>query len=867
MTSAEIRRQFLDFFLNNQHTVVNSAPVVLKDDPTLMFTNAGMNQFKDRFLGNSTEGDSRVTDSQKCLRVSGKHNDLEEVGVDTYHHTLFEMLGNWSFGDYFKKEAIEMAWTFLTDVLKIDAKQMYVSYFEGNEAVAEDLETKDLWLKKVDAAHIIKGNSKDNFWEMGDTGPCGPCTEIHVDIRPEEERAKGDGASLVNNDHPQVIEIWNLVFIQYNRKKSGELESLPNKHVDTGMGLERLAMVIQGKTSTYDTDIFASLIAELEKRSGKKYHGGSSKIDIAFRVLADHVRAVAFAIADGQLPSNTGAGYVIRRILRRAVRYAYSFLDLKEPFLHQMAEQLIGLMGDHYTELKAQKNLLLKVILEEENTFLKTLSVGLVLLNDASEDVKGKFSGEKAFELYDTFGFPIDLTQLILSEKNIEVDYDAFITELDKQKNRSRKASKQEVDDWVTVNERNELPEFIGYDQLESACEFVKHRKVESQNKNFYQVVVHPTPFYPEGGGQVGDRGYFVQTDGTEIEVFDTKKENGLIVHFCNELPINIVKGVVDATKRTATERNHSATHLLHFALREILGEHVEQKGSLVNENVLRFDFSHFSALTSEEMQKVEDRVNELILSNIDLTEIREANIEDAKAMGAMALFGEKYGDTVRVVQFGDSVELCGGTHVEASGSIGLFILKSEASVASGIRRLEALTANVAKEYLQSQANELSAIKTLIKSPVQPLSAIENLVQDKKTLENKLDKLEYDLALQAAEKALLNAEVLANGVRYARFNDNVGPKQSKMLANDWKKSQEKLVVVFTSNEEGRANLAVFVSDDLAKSNGLKAGDLIKIGAKHIQGGGGGAPFYASAGGKNPAGLDEAEKEILEKIQE
>jgi alanyl-tRNA synthetase len=866
MTSAEIRRQFLDFFQKNKHTVVDSAPVVLKDDPTLMFTNAGMNQFKDRFLGNSSDGDTRVTDSQKCLRVSGKHNDLEEVGVDTYHHTLFEMLGNWSFGDYFKQEAIDMAWAFLKDAMGIAPDQMYVSYFEGNNDVAEDVETKSMWLKHVKPENIIKGNAKDNFWEMGDTGPCGPCTEIHVDIRSEADRAKGDGAALVNMDHPQVIEIWNLVFIQFNRKKSGALEPLPNKHVDTGMGLERLAMVIQGKSSTYDTDIFTHLISVLEQQSGKKYSGGDSKTDIAFRVLSDHVRAVAFAIADGQLPSNTGAGYVIRRILRRAVRYAYSFLGLKEPFLHNLAKELIDLMGDHYKELKAQESLLLKVILEEENTFLKTLSVGLNMLNEASENVTGKFSGEKAFELYDTFGFPIDLTQLILSEKNIEVDIETFTAELEKQKNRSRKASKQDVDDWVLINDRSELPEFVGYDNLQSECTLVKHRKVEAQNKTFYQVVVHPTPFYPEGGGQVGDRGYLELADGSKIDVFDTKKENGLIIQFCNEVPTDVVKAVVDTNKRKATERNHSATHLLHYALREILGTHVEQKGSLVNEKALRFDFSHFSALTNEEIQIVEDRVNELVLENINLTEHRTAKIEDAKSMGAMALFGEKYGDTVRVIQFGDSIELCGGTHVPTSASVGLFVLKSESSVASGVRRLEALTANAAKNYLQQQANELSAIKTLVKSPVQPINAIENLLASKKSLESTLEKLEQEFALQNASKALESATMLSNGLRYVHFENSIGAKQSKALANDWKTKEENLVTVFTNDVEGKANLAVFVSDNLLKEKGLKAGDLIKIGAKHIQGGGGGAPFYASAGGKNPAGLPQAEQDILAHIQ-
>ena len=716
MTISEIRQAFFDYFESKEHKIVSSAPMVVKNDPTLMFINAGMNQFKDFFLGNSVPKERRVANTQKCLRVSGKHNDLEEVGVDTYHHTMFEMLGNWSFGDYFKEDTIKWSWELLVDVYKLPADRLYVTVFEGDETdgVPRDQESVDIWKKYISEDRIILASKKDNFWEMGDVGPCGPCSEIHIDLRSEEDRKKVDGKSLVNEDHPQVIEIWNNVFMQFNRKANGELEALPETHVDTGMGLERLAMALQGKQSNYDTDLFQTLIAHMEKVSGVKY-GEKEETDIALRVIADHVRAIAFSIADGQLPSNTGAGYVIRRILRRAVRYGYQTLGLKEPFLAGLSGVLADLMGNPFNELIQQKELIEKVIREEEANFFRTLAQGLKRMNSVIENTKKSGStlidGAVVFELYDTYGFPDDLTSLIARENGLSIDQEVFDQKLEEQKDRSRAATAVETDDWVELREDNE-EEFVGYDLLTTQVKIVKYRKVSQQQKEFYQVVFNLTPFYPEGGGQVGDTGY-IEDEGVKTSIFDTKKENNLIIHLMKELPKDLhatFNAVVGKTKRLASANNHSATHLLHHALRTVLGDHVEQKGSLVNSDYLRFDFSHFSKVTDEELQKVQDMVSAAIRANISLEEKRNTPMEIAKEMGAMALFGEKYGDTVRVIKFGDSVELCGGTHVQATGEIGLFKITTETAVAAGIRRIEAITSEKAEEYYIKKAAKLDQL-------------------------------------------------------------------------------------------------------------------------------------------------------------
>ena len=863
----EIRQQFLDYFESKGHKIVSSAPMVIKNDPTLMFTNAGMNQFKDYFLGYAEAKDKRVADTQKCLRVSGKHNDLEEVGVDTYHHTMFEMLGNWSFGDYFKEEAIEWAWELLTEVYKIDKSRLYVTVFEGDQedGVPMDTESIEIWKKYISEDRIILANKKDNFWEMGDTGPCGPCTEIHVDARTDEERAKIDGKSLVNQDHPQVIEIWNNVFMQFNRMASGKLVELPAKHVDTGMGLERLAMVLQGKQSNYDTDLFQNLIAHLEKVSGFNY-GKQEETDIALRVIADHVRAIAFSIADGQLPSNTGAGYVIRRILRRAVRYGYSVLNMKESFMSDLAVVLANEMGDAFPELRAQLSIIRNVIREEENSFFRTLEQGIkrieTILSDLKTTQQTIVPGDEVFELYDTFGFPVDLTSLIARENGFSIDEIGFNTELEKQKTRSRAATALETDDWVELRE-DDVSEFVGYDQTETAVFITKYRKVIQKQKEFFQLVLNITPFYAEGGGQVGDRGILVSESET-ITVFDTKKENNLIVHLTDKLPafpMAKFEARVDVKRRLLSASNHSATHLLHHALRTVLGTHVEQKGSLVNPDYLRFDFSHFSKVTEEELAQVEALVTEAIQSNIHLNEHRAVPMDDAKEMGAMALFGEKYGDLVRVIKFGDSVELCGGTHVEATGKIGLFKITSESAVAAGVRRIEAITNHTAIEYYKDKAKKLDEIQRLLKNPKEIEKAIEDLLSKNQQLSKTIEHYEREQAKQF--KHTLRNELTPKGdMLFVARKINMGAGSIKDVLFQLKSEiDQPFVAVIGGVEDDKATLNIMISEELVQSKGYHAGNMVREYAKFIQGGGGGQPFFATAGGKNPGGIDDALKAI------
>lgn len=861
MTSQEIRQKFLDFFESKQHRIVPSAPMVVKDDPTLMFTNAGMNQFKDIFLGNKAPKDVRVADTQKCLRVSGKHNDLEEVGVDTYHHTMFEMLGNWSFGDYFKTEAIEWAWELLVDVYGLNPERLYATVFEGDSSdnLEADTEAEELWKKFLPADRVIRASKKDNFWEMGDQGPCGPCSEVHIDLRPDEERAKVDGRDLVNADHPQVVEIWNLVFIQFNRRSDSSLENLPDKHVDTGMGFERLCMALQGKTSNYDTDVFSPLIDELSTLSGVKYSATDSQTDVAIRVVADHVRAVAFSITDGQLPSNTGAGYVIRRILRRGIRYGYSFLNLKKSFIHQLVPTLVSQMGDSFPELKSQEGLITNVIKEEENAFLRTLEKGIDRFNNYVSSLKSKtIDGAFAFELYDTFGFPIDLTELMAREKELNVDIQGFETGLQQQKERSRAATATESSDW-TVLRKDDREEFVGYDMLETDVFITRYRKVSAKGKDFYHLVFNITPFYAESGGQVGDTGY-IEADGNKTFIFDTKKENDLVIHFSKELPENpeaTFKAVVNEEKRQATKLNHTATHLLHAILREVLGDHVEQKGSLVNPDYLRFDFSHFSKVSDEELADIENRVNSKIRENIQLDEQRNIPIGNAKEMGAMALFGEKYGDLVRVITFDRdfSVELCGGTHVSATGEIGLVKITSEASVASGIRRIEALTGQAALEAVNSSYHQVNHIKQNLKTK-DPLKAIEQLQLRVKDLERKIESLNAKAASGLKDDLLNNA--LDKG--FYRFIAKKVPLTDsstiKSLCFDLKK-EEGLVALLGSVVNDKPVLHLVISQDLVDSQNWDAGALIRNLAKHINGGGGGQSTYATAGGSNADGLAEA----------
>lgn len=871
MNAPKIRQTFLDFFKSKGHVIVPSAPMVIKNDPTLMFTNAGMNQFKDLFLGNVPIKNARIADTQKCLRVSGKHNDLEEVGVDTYHHTMFEMLGNWSFGDYFKKEAIAWAWELLTEVYKIDKSKLYVTVFEGSAAenLTFDQEAYNCWKKYIAEARIIKGNKKDNFWEMGDTGPCGPCSEIHIDIRSDEERKKVDGKTLVNQSHPQVIEIWNNVFMEFNRKADGTLEKLPAQHVDTGMGLERLCVVLQGKQSNYDTDVFQPLIQTIAKANGNKY-GENEKTDIAMRVVADHVRAISFSIADGQLPSNTGAGYVIRRILRRAVRYGYQTLGFKEPFIYQLVPVLVEQMGTAFPELKSQQGLIEKVIREEETSFFKTLADGLekignifaYYINQKHERI---LPGFNAFELYDTFGFPIDLTQLIAHENGFEVDMIGFDKCMEEQKTRSRKATTLETEDWTIVGSKKSIMVFIGYGALESESKIVQYRKIKTKNKEQFQLVLDQTPFYAESGGQVGDTGYLDY--GTEkISIVDTKKENGVIVHFVDKLPKDFskpFKAVVNKTKRNLTENNHSATHLLHAALRKVLGTHVEQKGSLVNDEYLRFDFSHFSKVTDEELSQIEQIVNEKIRENI-VSDIRELPIDEAKKLGAMALFGEKYGDVVRVVTFDKnySVELCGGTHVHATGQIRLFKIISESAVAAGIRRIEAITSVKAEEYVNQQLSVISQLKDLLKNPKDVTKSVQALVEQNSELNKQVETLLKDKA-KHLKVELLQKIKIHKGINFISERiDLAAPEVIKDLSFELRNEVQNLFMVLGAEIKGKPSLSVIISDNLVAEKRLNASTIVRELAKEIQGGGGGQPFYATAGGTNLSGLEKALEKAL-----
>ncbi len=864
MKASEIRQKFLDFFESKGHQIVPSAPIVVKNDPTLMFNNAGMNQFKDYFLGNSVAKSKRIADTQKCLRVSGKHNDLEEVGIDSYHHTMFEMLGNWSFGDYFKKEAIDWAWELLTEVYGLQKDRLYISIFEGDnkDNLERDAEAEQLWLKHVPQNRILEFDRKDNFWEMGDTGPCGPCSEIHIDLRPDDEREKLDGSKLVNEDHPLVIEIWNLVFIQFNRKADGSLEDLPEKHVDTGMGFERLAMAIQGKTSNYDTDLFTPFIQRIEEYTGLKYTGDyalSAKSDIAMRVVVDHVRAVSFTIADGELPSNTGAGYVIRRILRRAIRYYYSFLNVKKPFIHTLVEPLGEHFREVFPELIQQRSFVAKVIEEEERSFLKTLEGGLKRFESLKID-SGVIDGQEAFELYDTFGFPIDLTRLIASEKGLKVDEENFSKALEAQRQRGRQDADRVVGDWVIIEDDNHT-EFVGYDNLEvNESQISKYRIVEEKGKEVFQLVLNKTPFYAEGGGQVGDSG--VLKVGEEfVKVLDTKKENDLIIHYVDKLPREFKVNVhanVNEQRRAHIEGNHSATHILHAALRQVLGDHVQQKGSLVNESYLRFDFAHFQKMSEEEIKEVEHICNQRIRQNIPLKEDRSIPIEDAKEAGAMMLFGEKYGDFVRMITFDSeySAELCGGCHVQSTGKIGIFKIKGESGIAAGVRRIEAVTGFLGEAFVNRQIEELKQVKALFKSPLEAHVLVQNLLEENKALKKEMDKLVSLKANSMQEDLLAKAETV-NGIKLIRSKVDLDSKAAKTLAHNLGKSLNSGVVCFGMQSDGKAQLMLLVTKDLVDGKEINAGSIIREIAKEINGGGGGQAFFATAGGANPAGLDQA----------
>lgn len=861
MKSQEIRSKFLEFFKDKSHAIVPSSPMVLKDDPTLMFTNSGMAPFKEFFLGNGVPKSNRITDTQKCLRVSGKHNDLEEVGYDTYHHTMFEMLGNWSFGDYFKKEAIAWAWELLTEVYGISKDILYVTVFEGStdaDNLPMDQEAYDFWKEIIPEDRILMGNKKDNFWEMGEQGPCGPCSEIHVDIRSEEEKAKVDGKELVNMDHPHVVEIWNLVFMQYNRKADSSLEDLPAKHIDTGMGFERLCMVLQDVKSNYDTDVFTPMIKEIGIISNKNY-GKDEKVDIAIRVIADHVRAVAFSIADGQLPSNTGAGYVIRRILRRAVRYGFTFLDKKEPFIYRLVDVLSKKMGKAFPELKAQKQLIENVIREEEASFLRTLDQGLILLNQMISNMKSDtLSGVKAFELYDTYGFPPDLTSLILREKDLKMNEEEFTEEMKKQKERSRSASESSTDDWTILAEDAE-EEFVGYDTLEAKVKITRYRKVTSKKDgDMYQLVFNLTPFYPEGGGQVGDKGYLEGNHGDVIYVLDTKKENNLIIHFTKNLPKKldqIFNAVVDKKQRERTAANHTATHLLHQALREILGTHVEQKGSAVHSKYLRFDFSHFSKLTVEELRDVENFVNARIEGKLPLIEKRNTPKEEAIADGAMSLFGEKYGDTVRSIRFGQSIELCGGTHVQNTADIWHFKIKSEGAVAAGIRRIEAITMDATKDFYFENNRQYFEMRDLLNNAKEPVKALKSLQDENASLKKQIEQLLKDKAknLKGDLKSQLEE---VNGIQFLATQVDLDAGGIKNLAFELGSEFKNLFLLFGANVNGKAILTCYISKEIV-SDTLNAGKIVRELGKFIQGGGGGQPFFATAGGKNPDGIKEA----------
>ncbi|MBR3830744.1 MAG: alanine--tRNA ligase [Muribaculaceae bacterium] len=871
LTAKEIRESFKDFFRSKEHQIVPSAPMVIKDDPTLMFTNAGMNQFKDIILGNAAAKYKRVADSQKCLRVSGKHNDLEEVGMDTYHHTMFEMLGNWSFGDYFKQEAIDWAWEYLVDVLKLDPRRLYATVFEGSkeENLSRDDEAASIWEKHLSADHIINGNKKDNFWEMGDTGPCGPCSEIHIDLRSDAERAEVDGRELVNKDHPQVIEIWNLVFMQYNRKADGSLESLPAKVIDTGMGFERLCMALQGKTSNYDTDVFTPLIGKIAELSGKKY-GENDKVDIAMRVIADHVRTIAFSIADSQLPSNAKAGYVIRRILRRAVRYAYTFLDQKSAFMYRLIDTLIESMGEAYPELPAQRELIMKVIKEEEDSFLRTLENGIKLLDGAIEEAKkaGKteISGKEAFVLYDTYGFPLDLTELILKENNMTLDQAGFTKEMEAQKARARNAAAVEATDWVTVREGEQ--EFVGYDNTSVETQILRYRKVKQKNKEFYQIVLSVTPFYAEMGGQVGDSGKLVNGDDV-IDIYDTKRENGMGVHLSTKLPKDVEATFVaqiNEEARLATCCNHTATHLLHEALREVLGTHVEQKGSFVSPQVLRFDFSHFQKVTPEELSKVEKLANKKVRQAIARDERRNVPIAEAQAMGAMALFGEKYGEEVRVIKYGDSVELCGGTHVDNTGNIGMIKIISESSIAAGIRRIEAITGENVEKAIDETANTLKEIGAMFNNAPNLLQTLRKSLEENAELRKEAEEYFKERVNNLTKSVLESAEQVGD-IKVVKLIGVRVPDVVKSVAFGVRaaSTEKTAFIAATVDMGGKPLLTVMLTDDLVKE-GRNASMMVREAAKEIKGGGGGQPGFAQAGGKDKDGIVAAGQKLMELIK-
>ena len=857
MESNKIREAFLDFFKSKQHEIVASAPMVVKNDPTLMFTNAGMNQFKDIFLGNAPRKYPRVADTQKCLRVSGKHNDLEEVGHDTYHHTMFEMLGNWSYGDYFKKEAIEWAWELLTEVYKLDKSRMYATVFEGSEedGVAFDQEAYDYWRQFLPEDHIIRGNKKDNFWEMGETGPCGPCSEIHYDLRDQEEIDKIPGRDMVNMSHPQVIEIWNLVFMQFNRKANGSLESLPAKNVDTGMGFERLCMILQGKKSNYDTDVFQPTISRIAALSGKEY-GKDEKCDVAMRVIADHLRAISFSIADGQLPANAKAGYVIRRILRRAVRYGYTYLGFSEPFICKLVSGLVEQMGHQFPELVAQQTLITRVIEEEEASFLRTLATGINLLDGVIRKSQGgKISGKDAFLLYDTYGFPIDLTELIAKEQGVEVDIEEFEKELQVQKERSRNAASQDIDDWQEVMPITESI-FIGYDNLESDIRIARYRRVKSKNNTTYQLVFDQTPFYGNSGGQIGDIGY-IESANEKIDIIATEKENGLIIHITKQLPENpaaTFRAVVNVDARTKAANNHTATHLVDYALRKVLGTHVEQKGSMVGPMGLRFDFSHFQKVTAEELRQVEREVNNLIRKNYPLVENREATMAEAEAAGAIMLFGEKYGDKVRIVNFGPSTELCGGTHASATGNLGFFKIISESAISAGVRRIEATTGEAAESLIYAAQDMVNSLEQLVRNP-KIVQAIEKIIENNDTLNREVEQMRKEKVEALADSLAMNTP-MRNGVTLISHTSKYQPEMLKNLAFALRQKVERLVMVVGNIYDGKPTLNIMLTDNIV-AEGIDAGAIVREAAKLINGGGGGQKHYATAGGKNPDGLQAA----------
>ena len=873
LTSKEIRESFKEFFRGKGHKIVPSAPMVIKDDPTLMFTNAGMNQFKDIILGNKAAKERRVADSQKCLRVSGKHNDLEEVGMDTYHHTMFEMLGNWSFGDYFKQEAIDWAWEYLVDVLKLDPKRLYATVFEGSaeEGLSRDDEAAGYWEKHLPKDHIINGNKHDNFWEMGDTGPCGPCSEIHIDLRSEEERKQVDGRELVNHDHPQVIEIWNLVFMQYNRKADGSLESLPAKVIDTGMGFERLCMALQGKTSNYDTDVFTPLIGTIARLSGLEY-GKDHKVDVAMRVVADHVRTIAFSIADSQLPGNAKAGYVIRRILRRAVRYAYTFLGQKQAFMYKLVDTLIDSMGEAYPELPAQRELIMKVIKEEEDSFLRTLDNGIRLLDGAMAAAKNagktEISGKEAFVLYDTYGFPLDLTELILKENGMTLDREEFDKEMAAQKERARSAASVETDDWSMVNDGE--PEFVGYDLQETTTSILRYRKVKQKKGEFYQLVLAESPFYAEMGGQVGDCGTLKGVaDGEVVEVYDTKRENGMAVHLVKKMPANVEQAFVatiNGKARLATSCNHTATHLLHEALREVLGTHVEQRGSFVSPDLLRFDFSHFQKLTPEEIRLVEHKANAKVREAIALDEHRNVPIAEAREMGAMALFGEKYGDEVRVIRYGNSVELCGGTHVANTGNIGMIRIISESSIAAGIRRIEAITGEAVETAVDEMSRTMREIGSMLNNAPDVVAALHRAIAENSNLQKQVDEYFKEKIATITKEVIAEAREV-NGIKLAIFSGVRIPEVVKNVAFGVRAASPEATafVAATVDVSGKPLLTVMLTDDLV-ARGLSASVMVREAAKFIQGGGGGQAGFAQAGGKNKDGITEAYEALLNALK-